>query len=127
MDTILGRKLLDYATEHPELLDRRTWGSPVPQVGIFACLAGRALLLSGEYTLTGHERFAGEDGNAVPVSAIPGIAQELLGLTEDEARTLFADQPEGVAVAWLREFVENAEMDNALPDHNGPDWGVPRG
>lgn len=108
----LGRRVLDQVDAHPEQFDMAEWGYKSPVCGTVACLAGRALLLSG-YTLDKDGHFWSPDGNR---KVLPGEeAHWLLGLTDSERwsdndePSLFSDMDRDRAIARFRAMVEAAE------------------
>lgn len=99
----LFRRINEVISARPEEHDQTTWEMRSPECGTVRCVAGWAIFLTtganlyarpapldlddGETTLSPQVReLAGELG--VPPS-VPAVARELLGLTRDEAASLF--------------------------------------
>jgi hypothetical protein len=91
----LLRKIFDHWRAHPEQFDQDTWASRDPDGNVTHCVAGWAVALSPECHIAWYTPVKGvsaaewvydRDGNH---RLIRDLAEELLGLTYDEARRLF--------------------------------------
>ncbi len=107
----LGRKVLDYVTEHPKQFNMSTYGQTW-SCGTVACLAGHAMLLAG-YEMNRGGTYYRPDGSVVECES--GEAAALLGLSEEERFppdefTIFSGHlSNNTAINRFREIVEKAE------------------
>lgn len=109
------QRVLDWTLAHPEHHDQRTWACDTT-----LCMAGTAIMLEhyGE-TRTRELALSGtgtlELSNALAFKHNGGYgeqAQELLGLTEDQADALFrASLPNDEAVRMLKEIINEEESE----------------
>lgn len=113
----LARKILDQVESQPATLAMETWetvdstdlwdwetGETVEGCGTTRCIAGWAIFFSalpGESVDAARRRVGDELG----LPSWPLVAAALLGLSEEEADSLFFTD-EAAAVKLLREFVE---------------------
>ena len=117
----LGRKVLDFVTEHPKQFDMDDWGRET-DCGTVGCLAGHTMLQAG-YEICDFV-YLRPDGSRVGDHARE--AASLLGLTEvdrfgefDDLTTgcLFSSrQPADEALARFRSIVEASEAAKAVSD-----------
>jgi hypothetical protein len=91
----LLRKIFDHWRAHPEQFDQDTWASRDPDGNVTHCAGGWAVELSPECHIVWYSPVKGtsaaewaydRDGNHV---LIRDLAEELLGLTHNEALQLF--------------------------------------
>lgn len=111
----LARKVIEHIEAHPEE-HRQEFFAAKLDCGTTACIAGHALLLSGEYGLDalGEDEiefdFHRTDGSGDFVLTSEA-GQEILGLTDEQRDTLFFDlQDEDEALDYLRGLLVKAEQ-----------------
>lgn len=82
----LLNKVRDKIAATPEAYDQRDWCLPshAAPCGTVACIAGWAAILSGEMSIKEAHRNYSDNGEHVN-----NVAMRVLGLTENEANTLF--------------------------------------
>lgn len=107
----LAEKVLAMIDAHPEKHDQEYWLDPV--CGTTACIAGHAMLASGEYVRkqAGPERrwrFVGTESGQIEENC-SGEGARLLGLDHDIAYGIFLDMDEARAVERLRNLVHQAK------------------
>lgn len=103
----LAEKVLDHIAHNPMSHYQGSW---LNECGTMACIAGHAMLASGEYVR--HEL---EGGTVILREKSTGRAagpyldgQRLLGLDDDQARGIFMDMDEDDALGKLRYLVDEA-------------------
>lgn len=103
----LLRKVLEHITEHPDEHDQGVWAVTTP-CGTVACLAGHAVAMSGgefvwQYPVPAEVRQFGATQSASFVAEtgrpVSHVAQQLLGLSDEEAGDLF--HAENLDELWL--------------------------
>lgn len=110
-----ARKVVEYIEAHPDEHEQATFAKrAINGCGTTACIAGHALLLSGEYDLTAEWDFAGEfdfiQKSTGEIVVASDHAQALLGVDEVQQETLFFTlQDEDEALDFLRELIVDAE------------------
>lgn len=89
VNAALLRQTLDYIKTHPEQWEQSTWRAE-ELCGTVACFAGWACALNGDMFDPSEWDLVLTDANGKPVdSMIERRAEEILGLTEDQADDLF--------------------------------------
>lgn len=112
----LAEKVLTHLHEYPEAHYQGAW---LNECGTTACIAGHAMLASGEYVRQqndhGNWRLVDkETGYAEPPSL---IGARLLGLDEEIAGNIFFDMDEASAIAKLQHLVDEAKHNH---QHHNP-------
>lgn len=95
----LFRMIDDVITEHPDWHDQSSWQdsySPMSSCGTTRCVAGWA-----QFFVKG--KVAGDT---------PGVAQQLLGLTGDEAHELFYSMNNTSVRYAVKQYAENGREDD---------------
>lgn len=97
----LLKQVRDKIATTPQAYNQETWGQPsaAAPCGTAACIAGWACILSGAMT---PEKLY-DLGETRHWERIEGVAQDKLGLTLDEADTLFNGEPE---IKWPGAFAD---------------------
>lgn len=94
----LLKQVRDKIMSTPDAYDQMVYGRPdhTAPCGTACCIAGWACVLGGKLSIEEIRRAnPSDDKNYEIINTISDIAQELLGLDEEEAETLFAIEPEG--------------------------------
>lgn len=91
----LLKQIRDKIASTPDAYDQMVYGRPdhTAPCGTACCIAGWACVLSGRYSVEDIRK--ARDAEYVVKERISETAQELLGLSENEADTLFTAEPEG--------------------------------
>lgn len=103
----LLRRVLKQIDEHPETWYQDAYAKRT-ECGTVFCIAGHAVVLSGLSVDFDDRRCPGntcwsdvtENGDS-----IPGVAQELLGLTNEESDELFSAGEDRAEIQWLAEQI----------------------
>jgi hypothetical protein len=109
----LFRQIREKIATTPVAYDQTRWGRReiAAPCGTAACIAGWACVLSGSASLS-TVQVAGPNAVVYTSSGsldIPAIAQRVLGLSEEEAETVFTSSPEG---DWGNEDYDDESEDD---------------
>lgn len=117
MNVELAEKVLAKIHEHPEMHYQGTWIDE--ECGTTACIAGHAMLASGEYVRQQNEegwwQYVDKKTGEVPSAAETGA--RLLGLDPRAAKRIFMDMDEPSAISRLQYLVDEAKNDH---QHHNP-------
>lgn len=115
MNIELAKKVVAYIEAHPDEHDQgdfvtKDWDNAC---GTTACIAGHAMLLSGQYTIAMNEdhwpRLV-EAKSHIRALMLADRAEDLLDITMYEREKLFFElQDNDEALAYLKELIDNAE------------------
>lgn len=113
MNVELAEKVLAKIEAHPETLNMSDWAARDDVCGTTLCIAGHAMIESGEYTLIDHPVY-GVDIAPVDGRRWTGYEDEgrrLLGISDEDAQVLFYDVDNEDAVAMLRNLIDAAKKE----------------
>ena len=107
----LAEKVLAMIDAHPEMHDQNWWLEP--ECGTTACIAGHAMLASGEYVRkpvgpNDNWRFVGTESGQIEENC-SGEGARLLGLDHGIAYGIFMEMDEAAAIGKLRDLVHQAK------------------
>lgn len=93
----LLQKVMDHVTAHPEEFDMAEWATQKPDCGTTLCIAGHAAVMAGhDLSWSWWQRSPGSPPVLTAARTTGGhlikrVAQEALGLTDEQAYRLFLD------------------------------------